>query len=179
MKPFMIRASWLFLALTVAACSGGAGRRLPLQHDLGPIDIASEQRVQVRVDAPAWLWDERIRYRLLYRDPSAIRYYNLDRWEAPLPVLIEPYLAIPGQRSITLKIRLDRFEQQFVTPDHARLFIDMKIEALNGRDNRLLGRRSIVLSQDPVSPDAAGAIAGLAALTERARSEIHRWLKAL
>lgn len=179
MNPIIRCLSASLLASTVAACVGGASKRLPVSHDLGPVNGHRVAAVKVTVDAPVGLWDERIRYRLLYDDATAIRYYNLDRWEAPPPELIERYLTLSGNRRVTVRIRLDRLEQQFERPGKSLVIMAMTVEARSVPDDRLLGVKTIALSQTAERADAAGAIAGFAELTERARNEIQRWLKAL
>ena len=105
------------LMATVSACSIGPNRGLPVSHDLGPMAISTAQDTAVTLDAPVWLWDERIRYRLLYEDATVIRHYNLDRWEAPLPVLLERRLTLNGNQPFMVQINLTQFEQQFETSE--------------------------------------------------------------
>ena len=164
------------LMATVSAC---ANHGLPVRHDLGPIAISTAQDAAVTLDAPVWLWDERIRYRLLYEDTTVIRYYNWDRWEAPFPALLERRLTISGKRPFTVHINLTQFEQQFETLNQARVVMSLMVSVFAARDNRLIANRSFNLSQNTVSPDAAGAIAGFATLTEQARTGIQAWLDTL
>ncbi|MEO9061451.1 MAG: hypothetical protein ABI270_05355 [Nitrosospira sp.] len=168
------------LMATVSACSSiGANHGLPISHDLGPIAISTAQDAAVTLDAPAWLWDERIRYRLLYKDATAIRYYNLDRWEAPFPALLERRLTLNGKRPFTVHIHLTQFEQQFETSNQARVVMSLMVSVRAAKDHRLVANRSFNLSQDTVSLDAAGAIAGFATLTEQAKTGIQAWLETL
>ena len=94
------------LIATVSACSIGSNRGSPVRHDLGPMAISATHGTPVTLDAPVWLWDERIRYRLLYEDATVIRHYNLDRWEAPLPVLLERRLTLNGNEPFVVQIKL-------------------------------------------------------------------------
>jgi len=164
---------------TVSACSIGAHRGLPVRHDLGPIAISAAQDTAVTLDAPVWLWDERIRYRLLYEDATAIRHYNLDRWEAPVPALLERRLTMNGKRPFTVHINLTQFEQQFETVNQARVVMSLTVSVFAASDYRLITNRSFNLSQNTVSPDAAGAIAGFVTLTEQAKTDIQAWLETL
>lgn len=177
MNKIIRRISVFLLMMTVAACAGGANKRLPVSHDLGPVTAQTGNSVKVTLDAPVWLWDERIRYRLLYRDATAVRYYNLDRWEAPLPALLEQYLTISGDQAVIVRIQLHRFEQQFVTQDNTRVVMDMTVEARSKQNYGLLGEKSIVLSQATGRGDASGAIAGFSDLVKQARIEIQYWLE--
>ena len=167
------------LMATVSACSIGANRGLPVRHDLGPIAISTAQDAAVTVNAPVWLWDERIRYRLLYEDTTVIRHYNLDRWEAPFPALLERRLTINGKRPFTVHINLPQFEQQFETVNQARVVMSLMVSVFAASDYRLIANRSFNLSQNTVSPDAAGAIAGFVTLTEQAKTDIQSWMETL
>jgi cholesterol transport system auxiliary component len=167
------------LMATVSACSISANRGSPVRHDLGPMAIPTAQDTAVTLDAPVWLWDERIRYRLLYENPTVIRHYNLDRWEAPFPVLLERRLNINGKRPFTVHINLTQFEQQFETVNQARVVMSLMVSVFAARDHRLIANRSFNLSQSTVSPDAAGAIAGFVTLTEQGKTDIQAWLETL
>lgn len=167
------------LMATASACSIGPNHGLPVRHDLGPMAISTAQGTAVTLDAPVWLWDERIRYRLLYEDATVIRHYNLDRWEAPLPVLLERRLTLNGNEPFVVQIKLTQFEQQFETSNQARVVMSLLVSALAARDYRLIANRSFNLSQNTVSPDAAGAIAGFVKLTEQAKADIQAWLETL
>jgi cholesterol transport system auxiliary component len=141
--------------------------------------ISTAQGTAVTLDAPVWLWDERIRYRLLYEDATVIRHYNLDRWEAPLPVLLERRLTLNGNQPFVVQIKLTQFEQQFETLNQARVVMSLMVSVFAARDYRLIGNRSFNLSQNTVSPDAAGAIVGFVKLTDQAKADLQAWLQTL
>lgn len=167
------------LLATVSACSIGSKPGLPVSHDLGPVTEQRADGVPVTLDAPLWLWDERIRYRLLYQDATVIRYYNLDRWEAPLPALLERHLTINSEQPFTVQIQLTQFEQQFEMLNQARVVLSLTVSVFAAKDYRLIAKRSFNLSKNTVSPDAAGAIAGFITLTGQAKTGIQAWLKTL
>ncbi|MFZ2407812.1 MAG: hypothetical protein WAW41_21995, partial [Methylobacter sp.] len=76
-----------WLVFFSAGCSVTAQQ--PALHDFGlpaPAEI-HQDKASVSVNAPTWLWDNRIRYRLLFASPSQVRFYGLDRWIAPPPEL--------------------------------------------------------------------------------------------
>jgi len=75
MRIFLIALS----ALLGSACSTPA--KQPAVHDFGlPVYSKSGVKSNISVNAPKWLQDNRIRYRLLYSSPTEIRFYTLDRW---------------------------------------------------------------------------------------------------
>ncbi len=168
-----------FLIMT-SACSMRPNLSVPTHHDLGLATEANINNATVNVDAPSWLWEERIRYRLLYSNPTAIAYYNLDRWEAPVPTLLEHRLNIAAQgKPINLKIQLMQFEQQFESANNARVVMVLKVSAFSSNGARLLSKRVFNFSKNTESPDAAGAIEGFVDLTEQANKELSSWLATL
>lgn len=168
-----------FLIMT-SACSMRPNLSVPTHHDLGIAKEANINNSTVNVDAPSWLWDERIRYRLLYSNPTAIDYYNLDRWEAPVPTLLEHRLNIAAQgKLINIKIQLMQFEQQFESANNARVVMVLRVSAFSSNGSRLLSKRILKFSKNTESPDAAGAIKGFVDLTEQANKEISSWVATL
>jgi cholesterol transport system auxiliary component len=153
---------------------------LPVSHDLGPIALATKNSIPITVTAPVWLWNKRIRYRLLYKDATAVAYYNLDRWEAPLPALLEHRLMVTGKmQALTLQIQLTQFEQQFTEINTAHVLMAFTVSAFSGGSNLLLAKRSFTLSHKTATPDAEGAIAGFVVLTEQANKDLSVWLESL
>jgi cholesterol transport system auxiliary component len=180
MKYYVRYLLVISLSVSISACSIGSKPGLPINHDLGFITEQTADSVTITLDAPVWLWDDRIRYRLLYDDATVIRYYNRDRWEAPLPALLERRLTIAGLRQpIHLQLQLTQFEQQFETADSANVVMTLKASTYADNGIRLLGKRTFNLLQKTVSPDAAGAITGFIALIEQAQTEIQSWLETM
>ncbi|GJL72270.1 MAG: hypothetical protein NMNS01_14690 [Nitrosomonas sp.] len=168
------------LSISISACSISSKSGLPVSHDLGSITEQTANSVTITLDAPVWLWDDRIRYRLLYDDATVIRYYNRNRWEAPLPALLERRLTIAGLRQpIHLQLQLTQFEQQFEAADSADVVMTLKASTYADSGIRLLGKRTFNLLQKTASPDAAGAITGFIALIEQAQTEIQSWLETM
>ncbi len=97
------------------------------------------------MDAPTWLWDNRIRYRLLYASPTRVGFYALDLWIAPPPELFEQLLISSGKtRNYSLNIRLQDFEQQFDAPDRARVVLRFSVEAYSGDNKRKSIHRNFI-----------------------------------
>jgi len=162
-------------ALFSIACSV-TGKR-PALHDFAvPLSAADQQgRAWVSVNAPTWLWDNRIRYRLLFAQSSQIMFYGLDRWIAAPPELFEQLLNVSGKvQDYNVIIRLQDFEQQFEAPDRARVVLRFTAEAYAGNDK--VGTQAFYLQQPTKTPDAAGAISGFTDLAQQAGEKIQRWL---
>ena len=84
MKYIVKAVAGLLIMLLTTACS--VPLKQPVLHDFGLLTpISTYQGKQniaptITVDAPTWLWDNRIRYRLLYAPKTRIGFYALDLW---------------------------------------------------------------------------------------------------
>jgi cholesterol transport system auxiliary component len=156
----------------------GVNAKQPALHDFGPAGAAVAQpdkKASINVIAPTWLWDNRIRYRLLYSSPSQIRFYGLDRWIASPPELFEQLLAFDSKLpDYSFIIRLQDFEQQFDAPDRAHVVLRFSVEAYSG-NNQKIGTQEFYLLQPTKTPDASGAINGFTDLVRIANERIHDW----
>ncbi|MGZ5029164.1 MAG: ABC-type transport auxiliary lipoprotein family protein [Methylobacter sp.] len=157
-------------------CSVNA--KQPALHDFGLVGATvaqQDKKVSINVNAPTWLWDNRIRYRLLYSSPSQIRFYGLDRWIASPPELFEQLLAFNSKLpDYSFLIQLQDFEQQFDAPDRARVVLRFSVEAYSG-NNQKIGVQEFYLQQYTKTPDASGAINGFTNLARMANDRIHDW----
>jgi len=152
----------------------------PAVHDFGlPESTTIHQgKTSVSVNAPTWLWDNRIRYRLLFASPSQVRFYGLDRWIASPPEMFEQLLAFSGKaRNYALVIRLEDFEQQFDAPERAHVVLNFSVDAYYG--NKKIGTQGFYLRQPTKTADAAGAIAGFIDLAHQATERIQSWIAGL
>jgi cholesterol transport system auxiliary component len=173
-----ILIAWLVFFVT--GCS--VPDKQPALHDFGRARVMSIQQagVSININAPTWLWDNRIRYRLLFASPSEVRFYGLDRWIAPPPELFEQILASnAGFSGYSLIIRLQDFEQQFDAPDKARVVLRFTVEAYSPNDKQKVGSKEFYLDQATKSPDAAGAINSFSDVAHQAVKKIQDWFLAL
>lgn len=168
---------WLLFGLT--ACAGRGEQRSPLDHDLGPLSTPQVSKAKLTLNAPVWLWDDKIHYRLLYRDASAVRYYPLDRWAAPLPALLERRLSgIDATRPLVLRLELTQFEQRLQAPDDAQALIELTANAYCGADDEPLASRWFHRTLGTTA-NVAGAVTGLGVLSDHLRSDIQAWVSGL
>ncbi|GAB6068236.1 hypothetical protein JCM13664_15550 [Methylothermus subterraneus] len=174
MKP---NALPLFLILS--ACAPLATRRPPpALHDFGPPPAVRENGARVDVTAPPWLQDTRLRYRLLYQDPTRIRFYAEHRWIAPPPVLLAHALSfLPAPCSVRLHVHLYELEQVFDTPTHSRIVLGFWVEALRA-DGQGTAKRFFRFNWPTPSADVQGAVAAYAETAAQAIGEIKAWLDA-
>jgi ABC-type uncharacterized transport system auxiliary subunit len=152
------------------------------QHDLGVSKSSSIAIMpkSITVKAPQWLSDTAIHYRLLYSSPTRVRAYTLDSWLEPPPKLFQQKLQSSDKNfKYPLKIQLLDFEQQFISPDRAKVLVVFSVEALSLDETRVLGSQKFMLQQATVTADAKGAITAFAQLTEQAADRIYKWINTL
>ncbi|MFI3199637.1 MAG: hypothetical protein QX196_15085 [Methylococcaceae bacterium] len=184
MKPLLFG---LLVLLTVVFNTGCSVSKMhPALHDFGlPVSVLNHKNNQanesaITVDAPTWLWDNRLRYRLLYASPTQVGFYALDLWIASPPELFEQLLIASGKtQNHPLIIRLTDFEQQFDAPDKARVVLHFIVEAYANDDKKKIGTQAFYLEQSTPTADAAGAVNGFSMLTRQAANKIQVWLAGL
>ena len=186
MKYLLIGLLVCFTQLSGIGCSLSLSPKEPALHDFGlPIPVSAYQskrgnKPAIAVDAPTWLWDNRIRYRPLYASPTRVGFYALDLWIASPPELFEQLLISSEKiRNYSLIIWLQDFEQQFDAPDKARVLMRFTVEAYANDDNKKVGTKEFYLERPTTTPDAAGAISGFENLTRQAADRIQIWLAGL
>jgi cholesterol transport system auxiliary component len=153
-------------------------------HDLGypytntPSEHAAlPQQPPVTVDAPKWLSDNRIRYRLLYATPTQVRFYSLDRWIAPPSELFEQLLNNTKKPWPTpVNIKLHVFEQHFDSAEKAKVVMHFTATAIPDDNNQQAQKREFNLQLPCPTPDARGAVTGFNALTKQAVDKVQAWL---
>ena len=134
----------------------------------------------VTVGAPTWLWDNRIRYRLLYVAPTLVRFYGLDMWIASPPELFEQMLVSHLKTlNYSLNIQLLEFEQQFDASDRARVVLGFSVDVYSGDNKQKIATQEFRLEQATKTPDAAGAVSGFTDLAKQAAGRIQNWLGGL
>ena len=184
MKYLLIALLFFSTLLSGTGCSVSAKK--PALHDFGsPVSISTYKSKRgnkpvINVDAPTWLWEDRIRYRLLYASPTHVGFYTLDRWVGPPPELFEQLLVSSGKfQNYALIIWLHEFEQQFDAPDRARVILRFSVEAYSSGPDKKVNSQEFYLERPAATPDASGAVRGFAHLTRQAADRIQAWLTGL
>jgi cholesterol transport system auxiliary component len=184
MKIRMTGLFILVLLLTVSGCSILPQTQPSAVHDFGvpnanssPEASTSTQQSPITVQAPKWLVDSRIRYRLLYATPTQVRFYSLDRWIAPPSELFEQLLNASGkQQPKSATIQLAVFEQQFDTATQAKVVIHFTVTTVAEDNKHQVNKRDFRLQLPCPTPDAKGAVTGFTALTKQANDMVQAWL---
>lgn len=176
---------WLLpavLLLALASCSLLPDRPpSPALHDFGPAETGSANATAawsaVAVDAPDWLQSENIRYRLLYAEPTRVRFYAQDRWLAPPPALLAQRLSLSQSAGgLRLKIRLLEFEQVFDSPQTAQMTLAFRATAIQLDNETLAGEKVFHFTQPTPGANAQGAVTSSAKLIGQAVNSLQAWL---
>lgn len=182
MTKLFIKVNLFLLVLLISSCNIAPERSRPVRlHDLGPLpsrgDRVPAPWASVRVTAPEWLKDDRIRYRLAYSDPTRVGVYTLDRWVAPPPELLALRFNLSGDgRPFRIRIELQAFEQIFERSDLARALIRFRVSVYDLGSRKQLAERMFELDKISPSPDAAGAVVSLADLADEAIAAVRTWI---
>jgi cholesterol transport system auxiliary component len=182
--------SALALLLTVSACSLFPDRPAPpALHDFGLSEKATSLQAgcsaansgsTASVTAPEWLQTENIRYRLLYADPTQVRYYTQDRWLASPPAMLAQRLALAcGKNGWRLKISWLAFEQVFDAPHSAKVILVFRATAQRPASEEIVAEKLFSLSQPASTADAKGAVAASEQLVGEAVNALQTWVTEL
>jgi cholesterol transport system auxiliary component len=152
-------------------------------HDFGypyvntqPEASIAPQQANVTVEAPKWLDDNHIHYRLLYATPTQVRAYALDRWIASPSELFEQLLNNSSKQWPTpMAIKLQVFEQQFDAPNQAKVVMHFTAATLPEDNKQHLLKKDFHLQLPCPTPDANGAVTGFNLLIKDALEKIQTW----
>jgi cholesterol transport system auxiliary component len=179
----MFRPAYKFVfVLLISGCS--LLTKPSAVHDLGypysnvPNETtALPQQPPVTVDAPKWLSDTRIRYRLLYATPTQVRFYSLDRWIAPPSELFEQLLNNSAKQWPTpVNIKLQVFEQQFDSAEQAKVVMHFTTATMPDDNKHHAQKQEFNLQLPCPTPDAKGAVTGFNVLTKQAVDKVQAWV---
>lgn len=179
MKPWVLAGLILAAAEFLPGCSSKPPPRA--FYDFGPIREAPRPAAvggpTVTVDAPSWLWDSRIRYRLLYKAAGRLGYYRLTQWLATPPELLQQWLDANGRTGdYLLSIELTDFEQRFLSPGEAYVVIAMKAAVFSANYKNKWGEHNFYWRQACSAPNADGAVAAFREALRQANADLNQWL---
>jgi cholesterol transport system auxiliary component len=178
----------IVIVALLGACSGQAtrlanGPRFDFGPAAGAVGTAGAAGVAmgiaaVEVNAPTWLGDGAMQYRLLYAEPAQRREYAENRWVARPGELLEQSLArrlaAPAVGRCRLRVELDEFIQVFDSAASSRLLVSGRailyvgVEASAGR--------SFALDRPAPSADAKGGVAAASAAVAALGDELAQWV---
>lgn len=177
-----------FLPLLLLALLTGCSLAPPRQqhsttyYDLPAFKMESTAALRTLDVVPSsWLAGTAMHYRLAYADGNRREHYAGSRWSGPPAEL----LGIGLQRSLMsghegvgtgcrLRLDLDDFSQVFDSAQHSRMLLEGRA-TLYGAQQKVLGRRTISLSQ-PAGSDAASGVAASGPLGAALVRELRSWI---
>jgi cholesterol transport system auxiliary component len=191
----MLRPLIAMLALLASACV--SERPLPVRYDLeedfAPAPLAPRFKATIAVppiQAPSWLRTTALVYRLDYEPAAPPRAYTLERWTAPPSELFTLRLRariaasndgftldrLPGGADgYRLEATLEDFMQSFPSPGRSRCVVTLRA-SLFQQGGQVIAQRTFRAERPAPSPDAIGAVQGLAAASDATVDEILIWL---
>ncbi len=162
----------------------------PRQADQSKTDDLKMKHIRIaRMDAPAWLNNHFIHYRLNYDNERQIRPYANNQWVAPPADLFEQRLKARLARTGTLvlsetnnqvsapalQLEILDFIQLFDDANHSRAQISVRITLF---DQQLpLAQTTFVRQQVAPTPDASGGAQALAAATDALIDDLLVWIQ--
>ncbi len=181
--PFVLLAA----ALTLSACSLAPTAPPKAVYDLGPAPTtaaggALAWRIADVTAAPS-LGSEGIAYRLAFQQAQRLEHYRDSLWAAPPAALLTQRLreqlagapACAGRPAALLSVHLDEFEQVFSSPTNSQVVLRLHATlwpAASGSPMQQHWR----LERTAPSPDAPGAVRGLAQAVEEWLPQLGSWL---
>lgn len=168
-------------------------------YDLGPLRGAQNSPPSpvlpplsvAEINAPAWLDNQMMFYRLAYVNDQQPRPYATSRWNTPPTQLFVQRLksrigqaggvvlsASDGASNVpVLHIEADDFTQVFDNPGQSNAHVRMRASVLNGR--ALLAQRTFTRQAPAPTADASGGARALADASEAIIADMMTWLAGL
>ncbi|SFB29943.1 cholesterol transport system auxiliary component [Collimonas sp. OK607] len=196
MTAILKTLSTLVAIALVAGCASKVDA--PTQFDLGllPATATSTSTAATAlpaisladVNAPAWLDNNMMYFRLAYANQQQPRPYANSRWTMPPAQLFQQRLktrvAQAGGTVLAmsdaalnipvLRIDLDDYTQTFDTPSHSLATLQIRASLFNGRV--LLAQKSFSRQMATPSADAAGAASAFVAANDGVIDDLMSWL---
>lgn len=185
MKHLLVLAT-----LALGACSLAPTAPVKAVYDLGPAPAPSLPQSAntwrlADVTAPPWLNNEGIAYRLAFQQAQRLEHYRDSAWAAPPAALLTQRLreriglqaACPANPATLVAVHLDEFEQVFSSPSSSQAVL--RVHATLWTGGALgAGPQQHWRLERAASPDAAGAVRGLAQAVDDWLPQLGAWLAA-
>lgn len=181
-------------ASLLVACALGDTRPPAVQYDLGPLQTGHLEKlsaniplVNARVQAPEWMSENLMVYRLDYVNDQQVRFYTESSWNTSPPRLfanrLEASLAVAGNAitgadsslpAPTLRIYLEDFSQHFASPSESVGRIVLRASLFRGRE--LVAQKRFEKDIVSATADAPGGARALSQNSDELIAEIMNWL---
>jgi cholesterol transport system auxiliary component len=170
-----------FGAQRLAAGGSGVSDDKPLRASIWVPDV----------QAPVWLDNTGILYRLAYHDLAQVHAYGSSRWAATPAILLTQRIrsriamvndagvisAAEGARTnYMLGLELEEFSQIFDTTDSSRAVIKLRASLIDRRTRLLLSQRNFSIEQPSLAPNAPGGVRALTKASDNLIGSLIEWL---
>ena len=189
----MKTSTFTLLAATLAlsACSLAPTAPPKAVYDLGPAPVATSTGGALAwriadVTAPPWLASDGIAYRLAFQQAQRQEHYRDSLWAAPPAALLtqrlrEQLAGAPGcaaKPAALLTVNLDEFEQVFASPTSSQVVLRLHATLWPAGATSTPLQQHWRLERPTASPDAPGAVRGLAQAVDEWLPLLASWLAA-
>lgn len=175
-------------AALLAGCAVSPGTPARAVYDLGPAGPASTRpgtvawRIADVTASPSAAGDG-LAYRLAFRQAQRLEFYRDSTWAAPPAALLTqrlreqpaPPAACPGRAPALVTVHLDAFEQVFTSPTQSHVVLRVQA-TLWPAQGAAATQQQWQLTREAPSPDAAGAVRGLAEAVDAWLPQWTGWL---
>jgi cholesterol transport system auxiliary component len=168
----------IFILLLNTACSLTTAKTESARHDFGITTASTFKPTDISITTADWLNNDCIHYRLLYASPTQLSCYSLDKWIAPPTELLKQRLSHSLSTKYRLTVELVEFEQQFDSPNNAKVVLQLIVHAYKGQAEQPIATQSFHFQQT-TAPNATGAVTGFTNLIRQASDKIQTWLTGL
>lgn len=197
-RPYLFFSSLLAVCcLFLSGCALQSSQPPATLYDLGPASSMPAEKtlpegmptlVVFRVNAPDWLNNTQMYYRLAHVNDQQTRFYTLSRWNAQPPKLFRDRFKsrivaaggeIGGGRApkadqLRLIIHVEDFSQHFLDDSNSEGRIALRVSVL-GKDG-LIAQKSFLHTVAAPSPDAPGGAKALSVATDEVITEVLLWI---
>lgn len=199
-----MRKFYFFFSILLAGCAiAPQNDRQISVYDFGINQISSIKNTDndrkelsrslliAEANAPIWLNNNAIQYRLAYSDPIQLYTYANSRWAAPPATLLTHYIrnsianktnnkVLNSSDSVRpdyiLRLELEEFIQTFNATEESQVIIRLRASLIN-RDSRLLeAQHSFGIEMTSPSANAAGAAQALTKSSVKITEELISWI---
>lgn len=182
----------LLTSLALGACSLAPVAPAKTVYDLGPAPAApagagGPQAWRIAdVTAPPWLGSDGIAYRLAYEQALRQQHYRDSVWAAPPAALLTQRLrerldtpaGCTARPAALLAVSLDEFEQVFASPSSSQVVLRLHATLWPASATGPTLQQHWRLERPAATPDAAGAVRGLAQAVDELLPQLADWLAA-
>lgn len=162
----------------------------------GSSGISDDKRLRASIwvpdaQAPVWLDNTAILYRLAYHDLAQVYAYGSSRWVATPATLLTQRIrsriamindagvisAAEGARTnYMLRLELEEFTQIFDTTDSSRAVVRLRASLIDRRARLLLSQRNFNMEQSSLTPNASGGVRALTQASDNLIGLLIGWL---